>query len=112
VTYYESLWGIDSVGVRLAESGELVRFDYRVVDPSRAAQLNDKKAQPTLIDPKSRVSLVVPSLEKVGQLRQTETPAAGKVYWMAFSNKGRAVKRGDRVNVIIGKFHIDNMVVE
>jgi hypothetical protein len=36
--------------------------------------------------------LVVPSLEKLGQLRQSSTPEAGKSYWMAFSNKGRAVK--------------------
>jgi len=25
-------------------------------------------------------------------------------YWMAFSNSGRRVKRGDRVNVVIGHF--------
>ena len=112
VTYYESLWGIDSLSVRAVESGELIRFNYRVLDPARAAQLNDKKAQPTLIDPRARASLVVPSLEKVGQLRQSETPAAGKVYWMAFSNKGRVVKRGDRVSVLIGRFHVDNLVVE
>jgi hypothetical protein len=35
-------------------------------------------------------------MEKVGQLRQSSTPEAGKVYWMAFSNKDGRVKRGDR----------------
>jgi hypothetical protein len=54
---------------------------------------------------------VVPSLEKVGQLRQSATPEAGKVYWMAFSNKGRLVKRGDRVNVVIGTFRAGGLVV-
>jgi hypothetical protein len=110
--YYGDVWGIDSLTVRAAESGELIRFNYRVLNATRAAQLNDKKAQPTLIDPQVGVSLVVPSLEKVGQLRQSSTPEEGKVYWMAFSNPRRTVKRGDRVNVVIGRFHADNLVVQ
>ena len=110
--YYGDVWGIDSLTVRAAESGELIRFNYRVLNPARAAQLNDKKAQPTLIDPQAGVSLVVPSLEKVGQLRQSSTPEEGRVYWMAFSNPRRTVKRGDRVKVVIGHFHADNLVVE
>jgi hypothetical protein len=58
------------------------------------------------------VKLVIPSLEKVGQLRQSSTPEAGKSYWMAFSNPGRTVKRGDRVDVIIGQFRAAGLVVE
>lgn len=112
VAYYENVWGIDSLSVKTAESGELIRFKYRVVDPAKASPLNDKKSVPTLIDPRARVSLVVPSLEKVGQLRQSGTPEEGKVYWMAFSNPRRTVKAGDRVNVVIGNFHADGIVVE
>jgi hypothetical protein len=37
---------------------------------------------------------------------------AGKTYWMAFSNPGRRVKRGDRVNVVIGHFQAEGLVVE
>jgi hypothetical protein len=66
--------------------------------------LNDKKNQPSLIDPTAGVKLVVPSLEKVGQLRQSSTPEAAKVYWMGFSNKGGYVKPGHRVYVVIGQF--------
>jgi hypothetical protein len=29
-----------------------------------------------------------------------------------FSNKGNLVKRGDRVNVMIGAFHADGLMVE
>jgi hypothetical protein len=65
-----------------------------------------------LIDPAAGVKLVVPSLEKVGKLRQSSAPEAGKVYWMAFSNKGRPVKPGHRVNVVIGPFRAENIVVE
>ena len=110
--YYGNVWGIDSLRVRTAESGELIRFNYRVLDAAKASQLNDKKATPTLIAPRAGVSLVIPSLEKVGQLRQSGTAEEGKVYWMAFSNPRRTVKAGDRVNVVIGRFHADGLVVE
>ena len=49
-TYYLEIWGIDSISVKLVESGELVRFSYRVVDPDRAKALNDKKSEPSLIE--------------------------------------------------------------
>jgi len=77
----------------------MVRFSYRVLDAEKAAQLNDKHKQPALLDPRANVSLSIPTLEKVGQLRQSTAPEAGKVYWMVFSNKERYVKRGDRVSV-------------
>lgn len=111
-TYYRLVWGVDSLGVKLVESGEVVRFTYRVLDAQKAKVLNDKKNEPALIDPKAGVKLVVPSMEKIGQLRQSSTPEAGKSYWMAFSNKGRPVKHGDHVIVQIGQFRADGLVVD
>jgi len=58
------------------------------------------------------VGLVVPNLEKIGQLRQSARPEAGKLYWMAFSNKGRLVKRGDHIDVVIGGFKAQGLIVE
>lgn len=110
--YYALIWGVDSLSVKWAESGELIRLSWRVLDPAKAAALHDKKANPLLSDPRAGVQLVVPSLEKVGQLRQSSTPEAGKSYWMAFSNKGRVVKRGDKVDVVIGQFRAIGLVVE
>jgi hypothetical protein len=110
--YYQLVWGVDSLGLKAVESGEVIRFNYRVLDPNKAKALNDKKSEPSLIDPRAKVKLVVPSLEQVGQLRQSSTPEAGKSYWMAFSNKGRLVKRGDHVSVVIGKFRADGLVVD
>ncbi|MDR3718202.1 MAG: hypothetical protein P4K98_05320 [Bryobacteraceae bacterium] len=110
--HYSMIWGVDSLAVRLVESGEIVRFSYRVLDAEKAKLLNDKKAEPYLADPRAQVKLVVPSMEKVGQLRQSNTPEAGKAYWMAFSNKGRPVKRGDSVSVVVGQFHADGLIVE
>jgi len=111
-TYYRLVWGVESPSVRTAESGEIIRFTYRVIDPNKAKELNDKKFEPSLIDPQAGVKLVVPSLEQVGQLRQSAPPEAGKIYWMAFSNSGRHVKRGDRVDVVIGPFRAQGLVVD
>lgn len=110
--YYQFVWGVDSLTVRSVESGELIRFNYRILDAEKAKPLNDKKSDPFLVDQRAGVKLVVPSLEKVGQLRQSSPPEVGKVYWMAFSNKGGLVKRGDRVSVVIGNFHAEGLVVE
>jgi hypothetical protein len=110
--YYELVWGVDSLSLKWTESGEVIRFAYRVLDPNKAKVLNDKKSEPSLIDPAKGVKLVVPSLEKIGKLRQSSTPEAGKSYWMAFSNKGRLVKQGDRVDVLIGQFKAEGLVVD
>ena len=110
--FYQGVWGVDSLTVKYTESGEMIRFSYRVVDPARAAALNDKSAEPSLIDPQAGVKLVIPEMEKVGKLRQSSTPIAGKSYWMAFSNSGRRVRPGDRVDVEIGHFRAAGLVVK
>jgi hypothetical protein len=110
--YYEGVWGVDSLTVKAVESGELIRFSWHVLDPNKAAPIHDKKANPFLLDSQAQVKLVVPTMEKVGQLRQSSTPIEGKSYWMAFSNPGRRVKPGDRVSVVIGPFHAIGLVVE
>ena len=111
-TYYKVVWGVDSLGVKWAESGEVIRFSYRVLDADKAKVLNDKTNEPSLVDPQAGVKLVVPSMENVGQLRQSAPPEDGKSYWVVFSNKGRLVKRGDHVSVVIGAFHADGLVVD
>ena len=110
--YYEGVWGVGELRVKAAESGQLIRFNYQVLDPEKAAALNDKKAEPQLFDPQAGVKLEVPQMEKVGKLRQSSTPKSGMTYWMAFSNPTLAVKRGHRVDVVIGSFRATNLVVE
>jgi len=110
--YYQGFWGIDSPKVKYTESGEMIRFSYRVVDPAKAAALNDKKAEPALYDTQAGVKLVIPEMENVGKLRQGSAPVEGMSYWMAFSNSGRRVRPGDRVSVEIGTFRAVNLLVE
>jgi hypothetical protein len=110
--YYRVVWGVDSLAVKWVESGEMIRFTYRVLDADRAKVLNEKSADPLLVNPQAGVQLVVPKMEKIGQLRQSSAPETGRSYWMTFSNKGRLVKRGDRVSVVIGQFRADGLVVD
>jgi hypothetical protein len=78
--YYEGVWGVSDLHVKVAESGELIRFNYRVLDPQKAAALNNKKVGPALFDAQARVQLAVPQVQNVGKLRQSSTPKAGMVY--------------------------------
>jgi hypothetical protein len=111
-SYYDMVWGLDSLKVKSVEAGALIRFTYRVLDPAKAKPLNDEKNEPSLVDLRAGAKLVVPAMEKVGKLRQVSTPEAGKMYWMAFSNKGGLVKLGDRIDIVIGNFHANGLVVE
>lgn len=105
-------FGVDHLRVRSVSSGVSIEFRYRVVDAGKAAILNDKRAQPVLVDRKTGTMLTVPTMEKVGMLRQTATPEVGREYWMLFANTGRVVKPGQRVDVVIGSFRADSLTVE
>ncbi len=110
--FYPAAWGVDQLSVNYTSSGNLIRFNYRVVEPKLAKALGDHEATPYLYAPRTHAMLQVPTMEKIGQLRQMSAAEANKTYWMVFSNKGNLVQRGDRVNVIIGKFHADGLLVE
>jgi hypothetical protein len=111
--YYESVWGIADPNIKAVESGVILRFSYRVLDPAKARLLEDKKLNPVLESPEKGVRLVVPTMEKVGQLRQApQNIESGESYWMAFSNSGRLLKPGDRVDIVIGNFHARGLLVE
>lgn len=109
--FYKSVWGIEKLEVREAASGVLLRFSYRVADANKAAVLNDKKAMPYLIDRKTGAVLQIPTMPKVGLLRQTANPENGHEYWMVFSNKGNFIKPLSRVDIVIGTFRANGLLV-
>src|SRR6202043_1898208 len=39
---YEAVWGIEAPTVKAVESGVILRFNYRVLDPEKARALADK----------------------------------------------------------------------
>ena len=110
--FYATTWGVDELSVKLAESGQLVRFNYRVIDKVKAAPLNSRASSPEMLDEVAHVVLQVPTMEKVGPLRQSMPPEEGMVYWILFSNKGEFVKAGHQVSVLIGSVRIDGLVVQ
>jgi len=109
---YAAASGIQDLSVRRTNANTLIRFSYRVVDPYRAAALNEKSSTAYMIAPRTGAVLQVPVMDKIGQLRQAQPPEAGKEYWMVFSNKGHPVKAGDRVDIVIGAFRADNLLVK
>jgi hypothetical protein len=109
---YLVMWGVDKLRVSSTSSGNLIRFSYHVAVPELAKPLAEKSSTPYLYGQASRALLQVPVMDKVGPLRQSAAPVAGQEYWMVFSNKGNLVKVGDRVNVVIGTFHADSLMVE
>jgi hypothetical protein len=109
---YIAAWGVDELEVTSTSSGNLIRFRYRVIDPEKAKVLGDRRSAPYMLGQRSRALLQVPTMDKVGQLRQAGTPNAGQEYWIVFSNKGQLVKVGDRVDVMIGAFRAEGLVVE
>jgi hypothetical protein len=110
--YYAASGGVGDLHVQRTASGNLIRFSYRVIDTAVAKALADPNATPYLFAPRSHALLQVPVMDKIGPLRQTGKLEAGRAYWVVFSNKGNLVKAGDRVNVIVGTYHIDGLMVE
>lgn len=110
--YYAGVWGVDKLKASYTNSGNLIKFTYRVRQPKRAAALGDHENSPELIGIRSNAVLHIPTMEKIGQLRQMSAAEADKEYWMVFSNKGNLVRPGDEVSVVIGKFRADGLIVE
>jgi hypothetical protein len=110
--FYSEVWGVDKLRASYTSSGNLIKFSYRVLQPKLAKTLGDHENAPELIGIRSNAVLHIPTMEKIGQLRQMSAAEANKDYWMVFSNKGNLVKPGDEVSVIIGRFRADGLVVE
>ena len=110
--FYASVWGVDHLRASYTSSGNLIRFSYRVLNPQLAAPLGDHENVPEMVGIRSNAVLHIPTMEKIGQLRQLSPGEASKEYWMVFSNKGDLVRPGDEVSVIIGKFRASGLIVQ
>jgi hypothetical protein len=111
-TWYARRYGVDHLQVRSTASGNSLEFRYHVLDVEKAKVLSDKRSVPALIDVRTGNRLAVPTMEKIGALRQTATPELGREYWMVFSNPGKMVKPGQRVDIAIGTFRVSGLIVE
>lgn len=105
-------WGIEVLDVHQTSAGYMLQFRYRVVDPKAAKPLFDRRIKPYLVDIATGAKVVVPSPEKIGQLRNVNTPETGRIYWMLFANPGQMIKKGNSVSVHIGDFDSGTLIVD
>ncbi len=111
-TFMKRQWGIEVVFVRRTGAGFMLEFRYKVLDPDKAKALFDRQTKPVLTHLESGARMVVPTPAKTGALRNSNTPQAGRIYWMFFSNPARFVQPGELVSIEIGDFLADNLVVQ
>jgi hypothetical protein len=111
-TYMKRKWGVEVLFVRETSAGYMLEFRYKVLDPEKAGPLFERQTKPLLTHDKSGATLIVPTPAKTGALRNSNKPKAGHTYWMFFANPGKLVKPGDQVDVAIGDFHADGIVVQ
>lgn len=111
-TYMKRRWGIEVEFVRQVAHGYMIEFRYKVIDPNRAAALFKREDKPVLVHAETGARMAIPAPSKIGALRNTRPPIEGKSYWMFFANPGIYIKKGDRVNIEIGKFRAENIEVE
>lgn len=104
-------WGIEIIGVQPVSSGYMLEFKYRVLDPTKARILNDRKVKAFLIDDITQTVLSVPAMENVGELRQGVAQQVDRTYFMIFGNPGKLVKTGGKVTIVAGDFRVEGLVV-
>ena len=90
--------------MKLAESGEIIRFSWRVLDPDRAATLSNQKLEPSLTDPQAGISLVVPTVENIGMLRQTSAPPPASPIGWPFQTRGGGSNAATALILRLGRF--------
>jgi hypothetical protein len=108
----ETRWGIEIMSLRLSSAGYMIDFRYKVIDAEKAAPLFDRRVKPKLIDEASGMEMSVPTGPTTGQIRNSNPPRAGKVYFMFFANPGRQIKSGSKVTIAIGEFKTGTLAIE
>lgn len=111
-TYMKREWGIDVLWVRQTAAGYMLEFRYKVLDADKAKALFDRQTKPVLIHEVSGAKMIVPVPAKTGALRNSNTPIAGKTYWMFFANPAKFIKPGDLVSVQIGDYLQQHLTVK
>ena len=111
-TYMKRKWGIEVLFVRHAAAGYMLEFRYKVIDAVKARSLFDRQTKPIMSHLKTGAKLIVPTPAKTGALRNSNPPLVDHTYWMYFANPGKLVKRGDLVNIEIGKFLVEKITVK
>jgi hypothetical protein len=107
----EETFGVRLESLRLSGGGTLLDLRYRVIHAEKARRIVHRNMAPYVELP-GGPRLGVPRMAKIGALRQApSTLEPQRVYFALFANPERAVKRGDRVRVVLGELE-RSVVVE
>ena len=97
----------------VAAGGNFLDMRYRVTDPAKAGEVLKRNARLELTDQATGTVLAVPTMAKIGKLRQLPgNTKDGRVYWVFFNNPGGLVKPGGKVTLNIGEARISDISVE
>jgi hypothetical protein len=110
--YFERRYGIGQLRVHSISSGASVEFRCQVLDAEKAKAFKDTRAVPVMIERKTGTKLSVLATDNGGKSRQTAAPEAGQEYRVVFGNRGKIVKPGNLVDVVIGTVHMSGLIVE
>jgi len=111
-SFMKRQWGIEILYVRQTAAGYMLEFRYKVVDAEKAKALFNRQTKPVLIHERTGAQLIVPTPAKTGALRNSNIPLDDHTYWMFFANPGRLVQPGEHVDIQIGEFLVENLVVQ
>jgi hypothetical protein len=108
---YQELLGIKIESLRLTAYGKLIDLRYRILDKKRASIIFSPKIHPYLVDVETNKKLHIPNTPKIGSLRSFGSAIEGRVYFMLFNNTV-PLKKGAKVNLVIGDVIIEDLVIK
>ena len=111
-TYMRRQWGVEVLYVRQTAAGYMLEFRYKVHDAEKAKPLFDRQIKPLLTHVRTGAQMIVPTPAKTGALRNSNPPLDDHTYWMFFANPGKFIQAGEQVNIEIGDFKAEGIVVE
>jgi hypothetical protein len=110
--YFERRYGIGELRVHSISAGASVEFRCQVLDTDKAKALKDTRTAPVMVERKTGTKLSVPAADNSGKSPQSAAPEAGQEFWLVFGNRGKIVKPGNLVDVVIGTVHMSGLIVE
>jgi hypothetical protein len=103
---FEEKTGIRITRVAITGGGGLVDVRYRVIDPNKAPILHEPGSRLALREGDGTISTPF-HLHSGGQTFQ-----AGLAYYEILINTAGLLERGERVSVLVGDAHLDNVRVQ
>jgi hypothetical protein len=102
-------WGIVISSVRLTAGGTTLDVRYKVIDDQKASGMHKLQGETYLQDQNSGRNM---SSKAQVQPLVTQEMSEGKTYFMMFPNRGRSVRSGDTVTLVIAGTRAENLVVD